>query len=469
MKKQFLVFVMALAGFSSMAQHVGIGTQTPHASALLDISSTGKGFLLPRMTSEQRSVVPTPATGLLVYDTDVKSLFQYNGSGWVNVSPTGGLTLPYDVSIDLNPDIFKITNAGPGAAIAGINSNEFGYAVKGIATGGVGYGIFGYAGPADAVAVYGFAEDATAVRGHAVNGRGVDARSTNNSAIHASILQGANANPTILATHAGSAPAVQGVGNGASGAGVSGVAHDANGVGVRGTSNNGTGVSGYSNVKYGVSGATISGTALYGLSSTGYGLEVIGKVKISGGNTNPSNGAVLTSDANGEAVWKNNRIAFGVQGINTSFQTVPSNTWRKVHFASEGLYDYGNNYNLLVGSEPQPTSSCFIVPVNGAYHFDVAVVMSRFDLSDPTDITSGDLALKRNRNGTITNLVWNKVGIIRLDEGGAAFIQLSISRDFFLMTGDIIYVEMRQNNNDNRSLFSGSSEDTYFTGHLVVQ
>ena len=48
----------------------GIGTTTPNASAKLEIAATDKGFLLPRMTAAQKGNIPSPANGLLVYQTD---------------------------------------------------------------------------------------------------------------------------------------------------------------------------------------------------------------------------------------------------------------------------------------------------------------------------------------------------------------------------------------------------------------
>src|SRR5579871_2118245 len=50
--------------------NVGIGTTSPDASALLDLTSLSRGFLVPRMTQTQRNAISTPATGLLVYCTD---------------------------------------------------------------------------------------------------------------------------------------------------------------------------------------------------------------------------------------------------------------------------------------------------------------------------------------------------------------------------------------------------------------
>lgn len=59
---------------------VGIGTTTPNASSVLDVSSTTQGLLTPRMTTGQRTAIVTPADGLIVYDTDLKSFYHYNST-----------------------------------------------------------------------------------------------------------------------------------------------------------------------------------------------------------------------------------------------------------------------------------------------------------------------------------------------------------------------------------------------------
>ena len=65
---------------------VGIGTTTPAASALLEIKSTTKGVLFPRMTRAQRDAITSPATGLIIYQTDnTAGLYYYNGSIWAIV------------------------------------------------------------------------------------------------------------------------------------------------------------------------------------------------------------------------------------------------------------------------------------------------------------------------------------------------------------------------------------------------
>jgi len=61
---------------------VGINTQSPHPSSALDIVSANKGVLVPRMTTSQRDLIASPATGLLVYDTTLKGFYGYDGTRW---------------------------------------------------------------------------------------------------------------------------------------------------------------------------------------------------------------------------------------------------------------------------------------------------------------------------------------------------------------------------------------------------
>lgn len=77
-----------LLNTNEAAAQVGIGTTNPHASAALEISSTNKGILVPRMSQGNRPA--SPATGLLIYQTDnTPGFYVYNGIGWVAVSGSG--------------------------------------------------------------------------------------------------------------------------------------------------------------------------------------------------------------------------------------------------------------------------------------------------------------------------------------------------------------------------------------------
>lgn len=72
----------------SFNAQVGIGTTSPAASSMLDISSTNSGLLTPRMTTAQKNAIVSPANGLMVYDTDLKGFSYYDlpATSWVNVS-----------------------------------------------------------------------------------------------------------------------------------------------------------------------------------------------------------------------------------------------------------------------------------------------------------------------------------------------------------------------------------------------
>ena len=63
---------------------IGIGTTSPDASSVLDMTSTSQGVLIPRMTTAQREAIASPAVGLQAYDTDTNSIWIYNGAAWVN-------------------------------------------------------------------------------------------------------------------------------------------------------------------------------------------------------------------------------------------------------------------------------------------------------------------------------------------------------------------------------------------------
>ena len=88
MKRYLLPVFIMLCTLKGFSQNIGINATgaTPHASAMLDVSATNKGFLMPRMTSAQRTAIATPAEGLKVYDTDTKTFWFFNGTGWIQIS-----------------------------------------------------------------------------------------------------------------------------------------------------------------------------------------------------------------------------------------------------------------------------------------------------------------------------------------------------------------------------------------------
>jgi Chaperone of endosialidase/Galactose oxidase, central domain len=84
MKKKLILLVVIISLQQKLiAQSVGIGTSTPNSSAILDVSSTSKGILLPRMSTTQRNAIVSPAVGLSVFNTDDKCTDIYDGSNWI--------------------------------------------------------------------------------------------------------------------------------------------------------------------------------------------------------------------------------------------------------------------------------------------------------------------------------------------------------------------------------------------------
>jgi Chaperone of endosialidase len=88
--KQIFIFLMTATLFvsQSAAQSVAINTDgsAATASSILDIKSTAKGLLIPRMTTAQRTAIATPAKSLMVFDTDSNSFWYFDGIGWNTLS-----------------------------------------------------------------------------------------------------------------------------------------------------------------------------------------------------------------------------------------------------------------------------------------------------------------------------------------------------------------------------------------------
>ncbi len=83
MKKILFICVFGLLAITAKSQSVGVGTTSPHTSAALDISSTSKGLLIPRMTTIQRDGIATPLAGLQILNLDDYCVDIYNGTSWI--------------------------------------------------------------------------------------------------------------------------------------------------------------------------------------------------------------------------------------------------------------------------------------------------------------------------------------------------------------------------------------------------
>jgi hypothetical protein len=89
-----LLMLLFLWTTNSLYAQVGIGTTTPDASSILDITSTTQGILMPRLTSIERDAVTLPATGLMIFNTTLNGGQINTGTpaipDWIAINPPSG-------------------------------------------------------------------------------------------------------------------------------------------------------------------------------------------------------------------------------------------------------------------------------------------------------------------------------------------------------------------------------------------
>lgn len=121
MKNKLSSFVIALICFVSQQSvtaqnNVGIGTASPNQKALLELQSTDKGFLVPRVSTAERVAIAPSGQGdraLLVYDTDDNLFYFWDGTQWVGfpqVSTSGSNNIA--LNFDANTGTLSLTDAG---------------------------------------------------------------------------------------------------------------------------------------------------------------------------------------------------------------------------------------------------------------------------------------------------------------------------------------------------------------------
>ena len=496
MKK--ILFSLSLMIFGSIAmnaQSVSVNTDgsTADASSILDVKSTTKGMLVPRMTTAQRTAIPTPANGLLVYDTDVKSFWYYNGTAWTNITPASGgignFSLPIDstgnftsavIKIkDQNPNnlysliqsetvnsnaIFGITSGSTSSGVLGRNHSAsvngagvMGYSDVGMGVRGVtnrGIGVYGYSDYDGIGGVFGNSPDSGyGVRGRSQFGTGVLASSEKGSAVETYAY---GTNPSINAyaiaadaiyamTEGASKAAIKGEANYTGGMGVYGISTSSSGYGVRGFSGLGTGVHASTNTGHGIIASANTGVGIRTSSTSGNALEVFGKLKIYGNAVNPQVGSVLTSDAEGNATWKLNRVAFRATGSGS----IPQYGSTAIMTGEE--YDYTNSFNFTTG---------FTVPVTGVYSLGGQAKFSLLnDIND--NIIQASITIRITRGSNTIVITSPDAAIFNFEDHSIASVLLTT--DIRLLAGDIVKLYAFQDNSAEVSIgWNGS-----FFGHLV--
>ena len=105
--KKIVFIILSIGVFANASAQTGIGTTTPDASAKLDVSSTNKGFLPPRVTlasSSDITTIPNPVTALLVYNTGNNvnlsaGYYYWNGTAWTKIGNSGSILASNEVTI----------------------------------------------------------------------------------------------------------------------------------------------------------------------------------------------------------------------------------------------------------------------------------------------------------------------------------------------------------------------------------
>ena len=528
MKKFTLLFTILFTAFFINAQNVAINNDGTSAasSAMLDVKSTTKGFMMPRLTSAQRGAIVSPALGLLVFDTDTKTIWTYDGSSWKNLYTSGGgLTLPFSQSVNTATSALQVTNQGTGAAIEGASTAQFGIGMTAKTTGEGSWGLFAFSNGAGSQSIRSYADNGTAFHGENNNAANTNTLLSllNKGAGKTGTFQLSNSGSTspnvqiagnhlgeqlkIYQTNAANASAsvsiensgtgtgleatsttgdgvvgtsntgygikgvtntalgkagVHGQNNGTAGSGVVGVSNAANTQGVYGSSTNGIAVRALNDNYRAVQATSNSGTALHGSSTTGYALETNGKVKIAGGNTNPGAGKVLTSDANGNATWQQPTT----QKVAFRASGISSNYPTVSPGTSTKLHFYEQDYDYS-GSFISLSENGNATQTNAFYVAVSGVYHFEAKVTFETitaDIEVAQIRIRFERNGVVMTIADADV----FDPTFAALVTVHASGDYKLQAGDKVWVEVYQENDDDETVdLWGSDVHNLFSGHLI--
>ena len=185
--KKIILFAAIIACLNSFSQNVAINTtgNGANASAMLDVSASNKGILIPRMTSADRQNIANPANGLLVFDITTNS-FWYFSTAWkemINAGGGNGFSLPYSGANSSFANLFSINNTNTSAGSTAVygksgttgsnmalglssgvwGENSVGTGVTGTSNSGSGvlgisnlnHGIYGLTGAAGFAGIYG--------------------------------------------------------------------------------------------------------------------------------------------------------------------------------------------------------------------------------------------------------------------------------------------------------------------------
>lgn len=301
----------------------------------------------------------------------------------------------------------------------------------------------------------------TAIHGKATstnpNSAGILGEGTGGSSVGVRALNTTGFAIYATGTPTGTNPVIYGVSNSTGGSGVRGKSDGVTGYGVYGESIAGKGVVGYGNNigSVGVDGSSLVGTGVRASSFAGTALEVDGNLKISGGNTNPSAGAVLTSDASGNAVWQKPILFKGTYYSGTGYN-LPHNTW--VTATLNQAFDLGGNNFFPTGSATNPNS--FVVPVSGYYDFSGYVRIALY--SSVYNIERVEYYLSINNSTTIFGTESNAIN----SNANSSSANIVFNEIIHLNAGDVVKLQVQQISGNS---LTAKMYETIFTGKLLYK
>lgn len=122
--KHSITFILLLMAIMKLSAQIGINTDTPHASAVLEIDTynNDKGLLIPRITNAQKLAISSPAPSLMVYDTDLKCISQYKDTPSNPGTYTWTCLTLYNRHFFYMPSVNIPTSDGSGNLLTGVQT-----------------------------------------------------------------------------------------------------------------------------------------------------------------------------------------------------------------------------------------------------------------------------------------------------------------------------------------------------------